>query len=70
MPLTEVTLSEVKNWRASLDPKTEATNAAAYRLLRSLLQAAEEEELIDPCASEGSRRRLFTGEAGREAGNV
>ena len=47
MPLTNVTLSEIKAWRASLDPKTEATNAAAYRLLRSLLQAAEEEELID-----------------------
>jgi integrase len=47
MPLRKVTLSEVKAWRASLDPKTGATNAAAYRLLRSLLQAAEEEELID-----------------------
>lgn len=47
MPLTEMTLSDVKHWRASLDPRTEATNAAAYRLLRSLLQAAEEEELID-----------------------
>jgi len=47
MPLKNVTLSEVKAWRASLNPKTEATNAAAYRLLRSLLQAAEEEELID-----------------------
>ncbi|MGI8702049.1 MAG: tyrosine-type recombinase/integrase [Nocardioidaceae bacterium] len=47
MPLKAVTLSEIKAWRASLNPKTEATNAAAYRLLRSLLQAAEEEELID-----------------------
>lgn len=47
MPLKDVTLSEIKTWRASLDPKTEASNAAAYRLLRSLLQAAEEEELID-----------------------
>lgn len=47
MPLKNVTLSEIKAWRASLNPKTEATNAAAYRLLRSLLQAAEEEELID-----------------------
>jgi integrase len=46
-PLVDVTLADVKLWRASLDPKTEATNAAAYRLLRSLLQAAEEEELID-----------------------
>ncbi len=47
MPLKKVTLSEIKAWRASLNPKTEATNAAAYRLLRSMLQAAEEEELID-----------------------
>ena len=47
MPLKNVTLSEIKAWRVSLNPKTEATNAAAYRLLRSLLQAAEEEELID-----------------------
>ena len=35
MPLRNVTLSEIKAWRASLDPKTEASNAAAYRLLRS-----------------------------------
>ncbi|HET7385082.1 MAG TPA: site-specific integrase [Nocardioidaceae bacterium] len=47
MPLRSVTLSEIKAWRASMDPMTEAANAAAYRLLRSLLQAAEEEELID-----------------------
>jgi integrase len=47
IPLADVTLADIKSWRASLDPKTEATNAAAYRLLRSLLQAAEEEELID-----------------------
>ena len=31
----------------SLDASTESTNAAAYRLLRSMMQAAEEEELID-----------------------
>ena len=47
MPLTQVTLSQIKHWRSSLHPATEATNAAAYRLLRSILQAAEEEELID-----------------------
>ena len=47
MPLIEVSLSEIKRWRAALDPTTEATNAAAYRLLRSMLQSAEEEELID-----------------------
>jgi hypothetical protein len=42
-----VTLSEIKAWRASPDATTESTNAAACRVLRSLLQAAEEEELID-----------------------
>ena len=47
MPLRGVTLAEIKAWRASLDASTVSTNAAAYRLLRSLLQAAEEEELID-----------------------
>lgn len=47
MPLRDVTLSEIKRWRAALDPTTPPTNAAAYRLLRSLLQAAEGEELID-----------------------
>ena len=47
MPLTEVTLSEIKTWRASLPESTLSSNAAAYRLLRSMLVAAEEEELID-----------------------
>lgn len=46
MALQSITLTDIKEWRVTLDPKREATNAAAYRLLRSLLQAAEEEELI------------------------
>ncbi|GAB3015415.1 putative prophage phiRv2 integrase [Nocardioides flavus (ex Wang et al. 2016)] len=47
LPLKSVTLAEIKAWRAAMDPKTTAANAAAYRLLRSILQAAEEEELLD-----------------------
>ncbi|MDF1704932.1 MAG: site-specific integrase [Aeromicrobium sp.] len=47
MPLSVVTLGEIKTWRAALDPEAESTNAAAYRLLRSILTSAEEEELID-----------------------
>lgn len=47
MPLRDVSLSEIKRWRASLDSDQESSNAGAYRLLRSILQAAEEEELID-----------------------
>lgn len=47
MPMRDVTLTEIKAWRASVDASTASTNAAAYRLLRSILQAAEEEELID-----------------------
>src|SRR5690606_40047089 len=54
-PLEQITLTEIKAWRATLDPATQATNAAAYRLLRSLLQAAEEEELIDRARSEERR---------------
>ncbi len=44
--LEAVTVSDIKRWRLDLPPNTGATNAAAYRLLRSLMQAAEEEELI------------------------
>jgi len=47
LPLSEVTLTRIKAWRATLDPETEATNAAAYRLVRSILQAAVEEELLE-----------------------
>jgi hypothetical protein len=35
-----LSLSEIKQWRASLDPATESSNAAAYRLVRSILQSA------------------------------
>lgn len=47
LPLKSVTVAEIRAWRLALDPSTAAANAAAYRLLRSILQEAEEEELID-----------------------
>jgi integrase len=46
-PLVDVTLTSIKTWRTTLDPDTPSANAAAYRLLRSILQAAEQEDLID-----------------------
>jgi hypothetical protein len=46
MPLRDVTLSEIKAWRRSLDPTTASSNAAAYRL-RSILQAAQDGEVVD-----------------------
>lgn len=46
-PLVEVTLTDIKTWRTTLDPDTPSANAAAYRLLRSILQAAEQEQLIE-----------------------
>jgi hypothetical protein len=50
--LADVKVGEIRAWRDRLNPATPAANAAAYRLLRSLLQAAEEEELIDDPAAE------------------
>lgn len=47
LPINDVKLSDIRTWRASMNPGTPAANAAAYRLLRSLLQAAEDEEVID-----------------------
>lgn len=46
VPLESISLADIKAWRAGLPATTEASNAAAYRLLRSILQAAEEEELV------------------------
>lgn len=50
-PLADITTKDIREWRAKLNPATPAANAAAYRLLRSLLQAAEEEEIIDRAPS-------------------
>lgn len=46
-PLTRITLADVRQWHRGLPKETPAQNAAAYRLLRSILNAAESEELID-----------------------
>lgn len=45
--LDSITVSDIKAWRASLNSTTPSVNAAAYRLLRSILNAAEADELID-----------------------
>jgi integrase len=50
-PLSEIKLSDIRAWRAQMSATTPAANAAAYRLLRSLLQAAEEDELIERAPS-------------------
>lgn len=47
VPLREVRLIDITTWLTGLPTDTESSNAAAYRLLRSILEAAEEEELID-----------------------
>lgn len=46
-PLKQITREAVRNWHEALPKKTPAANAAAYRLLRSLMSAAEDNELID-----------------------
>ena len=50
--------------------ETESSNAAAYRLLRSILQAAEEEELIDRAPPKIRGAEQCAGEAGRGAGDL
>ncbi|WP_165763283.1 MULTISPECIES: tyrosine-type recombinase/integrase [unclassified Nocardioides] len=46
-PLKAITREGVRAWHAALPTKTPAANAAAYRLLRSVMNAAEDDELID-----------------------
>lgn len=46
-PLKEITREAVRTWHAALPRTTPAANAAAYRFLRSVMNAAEDDELID-----------------------
>jgi len=46
-PLKKITREGVRTWHATLAQETPAANAAAYRLLRSVMAAAEDDELID-----------------------
>lgn len=45
--LDRLTRTEVRDWWDNLNPATPAVNASAWRFLRSLLRAAEAEELIE-----------------------
>lgn len=45
-PLKEITRESVRSWHSALPKTTPAANAAAYRLLRSVMNAAEDDELI------------------------
>ena len=69
MPLIDVTLSEIKQWRASLDPATESSNAAAYRLSASDPPVGRGGGAHLPGATEDPRRRFGSREAGRRAGD-
>lgn len=46
-PLSRISREDVRAWHASLSKATPSANAAAYRLLRSVMAAAEDVELID-----------------------
>lgn len=46
-PLRQITLTDVRAWRSSQPKSTPSQNAAAYRLLRSILAAAEADEMIE-----------------------
>lgn len=47
VPLSEIRVADVKAWHQEQPKDTPSQNAAAYRLLRSVLNAAEADELID-----------------------
>lgn len=46
-PLKQITREAVRSWHEARPKTTPAANAAAYRLLRSVMGAAEDDELID-----------------------
>lgn len=45
--LKQITRDDVRAWYGGLRKNTPSVNAAAYRLLRSIMAAAEDEEMID-----------------------
>lgn len=47
MPLKKITREDVRIWHAALPKDTPSANAASYRLLRSIMTAAEDDEFID-----------------------
>ncbi len=47
VPLKQISREMVRTWYAGLPTSTPSANAAAYRLLRSIMTAAEDDELID-----------------------
>ncbi len=46
-PLKTIARSDIRSWHAALPTSTPSANAAAYRLLRSIMAAAEDDELIE-----------------------
>lgn len=46
-PLNEITLADIKNWYRDVPTTSASQRAAAYRVLRAILNAAEADELID-----------------------
>lgn len=46
-PLKKITRDDVRAWHASLPTATPSSNAAAYRLFRSIMAVAEDDEIIE-----------------------
>lgn len=55
-PLTEITAAHVDTWHAALDPKKPTARAHAYGLLRTIMAAAVDRDLIvkSPCRIRGA----------------